>query len=88
MKLVRKQPIIGLYFESEPVLKFYNREARAKRMGSSVGKLAIPFRPFLNRMNLLSFLLFLRVSKNFSHTPSFIVVVPCYQSGTTFLHTF
>ena len=25
---VRKQPIIALYFESEPVLKFYNLEAR------------------------------------------------------------
>ena len=24
---VRKQPIIGLYFESETVLKFYNLEA-------------------------------------------------------------
>ena len=24
---VRKQPIIALYFESEPVLKFYNLEA-------------------------------------------------------------
>ena len=25
---VRKQPIIALYFEIEPVLKFYNLEAR------------------------------------------------------------
>ena len=29
IKLVRKQPIIALYFESETVLKFYNLEARA-----------------------------------------------------------
>ena len=27
---VRKQPIIELYFESEPVLKFYNLEARSE----------------------------------------------------------
>ena len=27
--LVRKQPIIALYFESENVLKFYNFEARS-----------------------------------------------------------
>ena len=26
--MVRKQPIIALYFESETVLKFYNLEAR------------------------------------------------------------
>ena len=28
--LVRKQPIIALYFESETVLKFYNLEARPR----------------------------------------------------------
>ena len=35
---VRKQPIIALYFESEPVLKFYNLEARLNKTECAVFK--------------------------------------------------
>ena len=66
--------------------------AMGKGVRSSVGKLALPFRPLYNRMSLLSFLLFLGDShllpKNASHTPSFILVVPCYKPGRALLDFF
>ena len=51
-------------------------------MRSSVGKLALPFRPLYNRMSLLSFY---GSHFNFTKMPV-IVVVPCYKSGSTFAH--
>ena len=60
---------------------------------SSVGTLALPLRPLYSNISLLSFLLFLRdshflLSKNASHTPSFITVITCHKSGSALLHAF
>ena len=52
---------------------------------SSVGTLALPLRPLYSDISLLSFLLFFRDSHfncpRMSHTPSFITVITCHESG-------
>ena len=52
----------------------------ARGIRSSVGELALPFRPLYNSVSLLF--------NTASHTPSFIVIVRCYKSSGSILNFF
>ena len=59
---------------------------------SSVGMLAVPFRPLYERISLLPYILFSRDSlliffpQHSSHTPSFKTVIASYKSSSLILN--